>query len=401
MKKIQIAALALTATLCLTGCKGGKTPQETVPSPTAPPVTVSPTEPTTGADVTPVYENMNSISLPITVEKEYSEDNTLIFSYSYQTIYPELQDREVSKKIGMNFADRIEKTRFDAQEVLSQAKAQYKPGSAFTPLNYEIQYDITRIDQGVLSMFGHILQTSDAAGSNRNLIAANYDLVTGDVLTVGSILYHIDTKDDLAQLVIENLENRDDITLFKEFRDAVNSRFERDESQDEDFYFSENGLCFYFAPYEIAPRSSGTVIAEIPYNKLTGIIGEAYFPAERTYTSGAVSISPFQEDVWESYEQFVDVIAQPDSKKILLTTDSAVQDIRIYQLILPENDILHTEQKNIYATNFLPKETAIVLEADFNPSEPNYLIRYSMNGVQQSYYFTADSQSGDITLTAK
>lgn len=398
MKKYRIPALALAAMMCLTGCKGNKDPEVTVPA-TEPPVTVAPTESTGTLEATPVFENMYSVSLPITVQEHTAEDGTPIYSYRYQSISLIVQDREVADKIVMDFTNRIEQASADAQEGLALAQSLYASGDLSSPITYEIQYDVTRLDQGVLSMFGHVIKTSDAAGSNRSLIAASYDMITGDMITVGSILYHIDTKAQLAQLVIDHLESRDDLTLFDEYQDTVNARFARDESVDEDFYFTDSGLCFYFAPYEIAPRANGTVIVEIPYNELTGIIGDAFFPAERTHTSGTVSIAPFQEDQWESYEQFADIVATPNADQYILTTDSAAQNIRIYQQTEYDQGLIHTETENIFAINFLGAENAILFEADLAQEGVSYLLCYNVNGETQSYKISAEN--GTVTLIAE
>lgn len=399
MKKFCLICLAVATVLSFAGCKNDDKPLETTVPSAKPPVTSAPTEPTQNPDIAPVYENMYSVSIPFNIENHHAEDGTTIFTFSYQDILPQHQDREVADKIKLDFTDRIEKSRVNSLSILNLAKAQYSPDAEFTPLSYQVQYDVTRIDQGVLSMFGQILQTSSASGANRSLIAANYDMVTGDVLTIGSILYHIDTKDDLAQLVIDQLKERDDITLFDEYPETVMARFEQDESVDEDFYFSDVGLCFYFAPYEIAPRSSGTVIVEIPYNKLTGVIADAYFPAERIHTTGTISCVAFQETHWEKYEQFTEVVAA-DSTRVLLTTDSAVQDIRIFEIVSPDDNMMQAQTKNIFATNFLASENAIIFEADFS-STSDYMLSYSVNGTTESFNFTVDDTTGNILLTAQ
>ena len=399
MKKYRILALMLALTACLSACNpASKQPNTTDPA-TAPPATSPTTEPTV-PDVEPVIENMYTASLPITTESYHAEDNTLIFTYSYQTIYPVLPDRDVSDKIIMDFTNRNEQTRSASTEVLAEAENFYKTSNVFTPFSYEIQYDITRIDQGVLSLYGHIVQISETSPMNRRLISANYNLVTGDTLTLGSILYHADTKDDLAELVISYLESREDIMLYDEFRDTVRARFQRDESADEDFYFSSTGLCFYFAPYEIAPRAYGTVTVEIPYNKLTGIIDDAYFPAERSYTSGSLSISAFHDADLESYAQFVEVVAKDDATKLLLTTDSAVQDIRINELVWAKDGLSYTQTKNIFASNFLYKDNAILFEAEFDDFRPNYMLSYSIDGSTYVFYLMKDSTTGQITLSS-
>ena len=402
MKYIRILIPILLLTLSFAACKEKdviSVPTTTTPQATTPPETIPPeTEPI--EDVVPTIENTYSVSLPITTDTFQTENGTLLFSYSYQTMYTDMPDRDVEDKIIMDFTERIEKTRTESAAVLAEAEIAYANNPAFSAFSYEIQYDIMRIDQGVMSLFGHIVQISDSSPMNRHLIAANYNMVTGDMLTVGSILYHEDTKDDLAALVIAQLDEREDITLYDEYRETVAARFYRDESTDEDFYFSNTGLCFSFAPYEIAPRSAGTVIVEIPYNKLTGIIGDEYFPAERTYTKGSMQIIPFDNADQDGYRYFYDVIATPDATKLLLTTESAVQDIRIYELIWAKDGMSYTQKRNIYATNFLHRDDAILFEANFDDFRPNYLITYSIDGMTYAFYMNKDSQTQTISLTS-
>lgn len=399
MKRTRFTCLALSAMLLLSACQSAGTPAPTDPV-TEPPATEAPTSPIITPDITPVYENMYSVALPVTVENYYSENMDLTYSYSYQTIYLTLQDRDVAEKIIMDFTDRIEKKREISNEIRELADKAYQANELIIPYSYEIQYNITRIDQGVLSLFGHVVQIGDTPRANSNLISANYDMVTGDVLTVGSILFHLDTKDDLAELAATYLEKRNDLQLFDDFRSTVKARFNRDESTDEDFYFSSNGLCFYFAPAEIAPRSNGTVIVEIPYNELTGIIADAYFPAERTYTVGNIDIHKFSDADMDKYQLFPEVIADEGATKLLLTTETAVQDIRIYELVWTQDGLAYTQAKNIYASNFLSSDNAILLEAEFSNFRPSYILTYSVNGQATSYYMIADAETGEISLSS-
>ena len=399
MKKLRILIPVLALILCFTACKPVNAPVTTDPVTEPPAVSTPATEPTV-PDVEPVIENMYSVALPITTESYHAEDNTLLFTYSYQTISPELPDRDVSDKVVMDFTNRNEQTRTASAQVLAEAESFYETASVFTPFSYDIQYDVKRVDQGVLSLFGHIIQISESSPMNRHLVSANYNLVTGDTLTLGSILYHADTKKDLVGLVISHLENQEDIMLYDDFRDTVNTRFLRDESEDEDFYFSATGLCFYFAPYEIAPRSYDTVIVEIPYNKLTGIIDDAYFPTERNFTQGSLNVSAFDNADLENYLQFVEVVAVPDSVKLLLTTDSAVQDIRINEIVWAKDGLTYTHTKNIYASNFLYKNNAILFEAEFDEHRPNYMLSYSIDGTTYVFYLIQDGATGQITLSS-
>lgn len=403
MKKFSF--VFLLAAILLTGCVNSDKPTEpsatAVPTePTAPPVT-APQQDDLIDNVPPTYENMYSVALPISTEHQYAEDGTIVSRYLSQSTELILPDREVAEKIQNDFSHRTELARFDSETVHDLAESLYENGSLTSPLFYDIHYDVTRVDQGVLSLFGQIAQSGETSHTVVQNISANYDMLTGDVLTLGSILYRADAKSQLAELVIKNLEKRDDIVLFKEFRDTVNKRFSKDESNDEDFYFSTTGLCFYFSPYELASYSYGTVIAEIPYSELLQVIGDNYFPVERTYASGSVQVTPFTNEEWEKYEQFAQIITEDSSntQKILLTSDANVQNIRIHEVFREGSSSYITQSKNIYASNILSSKDAILMEADFSGEYPRYILSYTSEGGTKFYNITLSEQSGHVELT--
>ncbi len=400
MNRFFAFLLTLSVIFLLMGC------QNEVPPETQPPVqetTIPSTEPTppetTKPDATATLENLYSVAMPITTEEAYAEDSSLIFSYRYQTMHLTIPDKDVADKIIIDFLGRVEKNRPEAQQLHDTASADHT-SAGFAPYSYQIHYNPTRIDRGVLSLHGHISQFANSAHSNLQRVSANYDLVTGDVLTLGSILYRADVKDQLADIVISVLENSDNLSLYDDFRETVARRFERDESTDEAFYFTSLGLCFYFSPYEIAPYSSGTVVAEIPYNQLTGIIGDAFFPVERTYSNGQLSLCPFETADLSRYSQFAEIIADTGATKVLLTTDQIVQDIRIKELNWTENG-RQTESNTIFASNGLSSGEAILIDAKFSSEYPKYMVSYFIDGTCYDYYLMQDSETNEIIMTAK
>jgi hypothetical protein len=88
------------------------------------------------------------------------------------------------------------------------------------------------------------------------------------------------SKEDFITIILEKLSQiAEESDLFQGYEDGVRSRLGGDENLYEDFYFTSTGLCFYFAPYEIAPYASGIITVEIPYSELTGLIYDGYFLA--------------------------------------------------------------------------------------------------------------------------
>ena len=404
MKTTALLLALLMLFLCISGCQPN-VPVDTQPT-TTEPVTEDVTEDVTPdttvqSQVSPVPENLYSVSVPITTEYGAAEDETVLFSYSYQSMHLIHPDRDVADKIIIDFLGRVEETRVNAQLLFDAVKEKDHTSAGFEPCAYQVHYNPMRIDQGVLSLHGHISQSSDSAHSNVQCVSASYDMVTGDPLTLGSILYRADVKDALCDIVISILEKRSDVHLYEDFRDSVKNRFSRDESQDEEFYFTSQGLNFYFPPYEIAPYSFGTVTVEIPYHQLTGIIGDAYFPAEQINSGGTLEICEFEKTNLESYNQFAEIIVDPGSTKILLTTDDAVQDIRIQALTWDRSSSMPLDPSTIFAANILTAQEAILLDASFRDDKPSFIVTYTIDGTIYHFYLIKDPSTGMITLAER
>lgn len=385
---------------CLAGCQPA-TPVETFPNTTEPSTTEFVPETSQHTQILPVAENLYSVAVPVTAEYDSAEDETVIFSYKYQTMHLIHPDRDVADKIIIDFLGRIEDTRAGAEELYDAVKSKDHTSAVFEPSSYQVHYNPMRIDQGVLSLHGHISQTGDSAHSNVQCTSASYDMVTGDALTLGSILYRADVKDQLCDIVISALEKRTDLNLYDDFRDSVKRRFSRDESQDEDFYFTSSTLNFYFSPYEIAPYSSGTVTVALPYHQLTGIIGDAFFPAEQNNSGGAINVCPFEDAELDKFTQFAEIIVDPGSTKLLLTTDDVVQDIRIQALSWDDDSSAPVDPITIFAANILTSHEAILLDADFHNSKPSFIVSYAIDGVNYDFYLTKEPSTGTVTLTER
>ena len=302
---------------------------------------------------------MAAVSVPAVTETKAADDGTALFTYTYQSMSLTLPDAEVADKVIVDFLNRVDKTRDTADSILSSAQANYSGTSGWTPYLCHITYSPTRIDQGVLSLFGSNVTYTGASHPDRTCVSANYDLITGDILTLGSILTHVDAVEPLCQLVIEKLDAlADEKYLRNGYQDTVYQRFAGEESYDEDWYFSDVGLCFYFAPYEIAPYSSGVIIAGIPYSELAGIIADAYFPAEQQAFSGTVEIQPFDSADLAQFTQITELILDNNGKMLLMYTETAVQDLRI-TIADPSTGEIYTA----FASQYLTPGDAIMVQA--------------------------------------
>lgn len=397
MKRVAAFFLIFSILLLCAACQAPSEDPQEAPQNTQPPLSGLPDSdiqnPSTHT------ENLYAISVPTSSQQTRSDDGTVVFEYVEPVMYLTVPDMDVADKIIIDFLTRIDNARSEADSLHAQALSDYDGDAEWIPYTYQLNYSPTRLDQGVLSLVGEALLFNGGPHSDRNLVSANYDMLTGDVLTLGSILYHLDTKDDLCRIVIEKLDAlRDTTYLYDYYSEAVTDHFNQDESHLECFYFTEDALCFYFAPYELAPYSSGIITVSIPYSELTGIIGDQFFPAEQQVTVGNVSAHLFSEVDLEQYQQFAELTTDPNGEKIIISTDGIIQNVRIHSGIWNEDGTSFLTQSTLFCANALSSTDAIMLETDIPDVLPELMLTFKSNGTVFSYYIFQSGKDGSIIL---
>lgn len=331
MRKTLSVLLSICLVLTLAACnKGPAEPTETVPTgttaATTPSTAPAQTEPTVNA---PAYQPpMSAISMPLVEETLEAEDGTLLFTYTYQNVFPVLQDPDVANSVSLELLNKIDASRSLAEQIKSAAKNDYPNANHWSSYFVSIFYNPMRIDQGVLSLFGSQVSYQGSAHPNQVAISATYDLVNGKALEFSDILTEDYSAQQLTQLIIDTLSIRAD-SLYSDYTNVITDRFSGEYTAIESWYLSQTGLCLYFSPYDIAPYSMGTITAEIPYAKLNGILKDDYFPAERGSYSGTETIVPFNDVNLSQFNQFAELIMDRNGQTQLLYTDGQIFDIRL------------------------------------------------------------------------
>ncbi|MBQ7768432.1 MAG: DUF3298 domain-containing protein [Oscillospiraceae bacterium] len=369
MKKQIAIILALSIAIALVGCT--KTPANN-PEPTE---TIVPTQTTTATKPTAPTgpaETMIAVDVGVTTQDTTAEDGTVLFQRTNQKMYLILNNAEVADKITKDFLNRLDIDQ-DAATVESAAKSAYTGNKNWTPYFYGFTYNPQRIDQKILSFYGDKVKFTGAAHPERSRKGVSYDLATGDVLTLASIMTTEATTEDFCKLVLDALAERAEGDFLREgYAEDVKRRFNTDASQDENWYFTTAGLCFYFDPYEIAPYASGVITAEIPYAKLGGLLQPDYLPAVRAAATGKVTISAFTSDLAENFTHTAELVMDPEGKMYLVHTEGVVQDIRI---TFTDGD----ERYTVFAANSLSDGESIMVQVKEDAAK-NLELSYSSNG---------------------
>ena len=325
MKRFFSALLAICLLFSLSACR------KNTGNPLDNTTTGSTSQVQTSTTQIEVDEVMIAVSLPTVTQNTTHDDGTVLFQYIYQNMSLVLHKPQVADKIILDFLNRVDSTTEAANSTMELAKNAYAGNENWTPYLYNISYNPTRIDHEVLSLFGNNVVFSGAGHPERTCVSANYDLLTGDILTLASIMDKDATMQQLCDLVLDGLdEMAEGDYLYENYKSIVSNRFfNSDPAHDEIWYFTQTGLCFYFAPYEIAPYSSGVITVEIPYEKLKNIVHEAYLPTARNTSEGKITVTPFEQDGLASFSHIAELVTEKEGKMYMLYTDGNVQDVRI------------------------------------------------------------------------
>lgn len=394
MKKLLALIACGCLALTLTGCNDMKpaasqTPEaDTVPS-------INDTY--SAIDTTEISARMQAVTLPQIKETVCADDGSTLFSLSFQQIQLTMHSSELEERIADHFQKRTDTLLTYASQIESQARADYPDNEYWSEYFIETSYTPTRLDQTVLSLFGSTSSYSGGTHPSLETDSVTYDLQTGNMLFLDDLLTAECTPDRLYRLVLNSLESQAD-ELYYDYADVLGDRFTGEFHSIQDWCLSRTGLCFHFAPYDIAPYSSGTIIAELPYSTLTGILNQHYFPEELPAATGSIYAETYIEDDSERFEFIADVALCEDGSEILLYPDATVTDLRIESGTLSDYSE-YTSGSTVFAASTLSVGEAIHLSADLESKDRFFRLVYRSDSKEYSAFITYDELGDSILLT--
>ncbi len=357
MKKYIAILLVLAMLFTLCACRKKK-PEPTDSSVSSSDITTESQNTTEDTGDIIEFTDMVAVSVPAVTETAKASDGTVLFEYTYQNMSLVLNNEEVANKIILDFLNRVDTTKLPADSIKESAKSAYPSAKDWIPYLYSITYSPVRIDGAVLSLFGNHIVYNGAFHPDRTCASANYDLKTGEALSLADIMDPQASLEGICQLVLDVLDKKEkELSLDPGYEEIVKQRFKTDISHDESWCFTAEGLCFYFAPYEIAPYITGVVHAEIPYSSLKNVVKAEYLPARRAQVSGKLTVEDFDVNKVEQFTRIAETVLNKDGKMYMVYTDDKVQDVKI---TVTDTNISYTA----FATYGLMPGDCIMVQAD-------------------------------------
>lgn len=399
MKKLLAGFLSVCLALTMAGCSAPGVP-DAVTTNTGTSKEASARDPSELTQNGASSKSMHAIALPTVKEEVCSDDGTLLFTLSFQKASIDLDNEEIEELITSDLQTRTGDILTEADQICSDAFADQPEYPNWSGYFLDVSYTPTRLDQSVLSLFRNQVSYNGGAHPFVYAESVTYDLQTGSPLLLPDIFDENFNKDVLCALVLKALEPKAE-ELSYNYQDTVTQLFTEDGEIKEDWYFSRNGLCFHFSPYEIAPYSSGTIIAEIPYEDLTGMMYDQYFPTQVESSTGSMYAETYTEDNAQRFQRIADVELDESAPPILLYSDATVTDLRIESGTQLDGNAKFIATSVVFAADTVGIGDAIRIFTDLSQSDNLLRLVYRSNGREVSSLISLDLTTGNVLLKSE
>ena len=373
---VLCAALAFSAA----GCTAAPTPTTVTTQPTTEETTAETTlESTTTSFIDPsvtYHAPMAAVSLPVVTQSSKASDGTTLFSYTYQNMTLFLQDAPVADAVILDFLNRMDDFHTSAKQLQSEAASAYTGQTDWESYSFSLLYQPMRFDAMVLSLMGTESIFDGYDRNNSANLSITYDLLTGNALGIRDILVADYSAEKLVELIIDGLSQYEkDELLFPDYKELISDMFFTNRPA-ENWYLAQDGLYFYFSPYEVGPYSSGTLVSKIPYDALGGLLKDSYFPAESVVFSGTPVITVGSTTEAADIGHFAELVIEEGGKENLLYADGTILNVRIESGFW-SSDGSFTPNATIFAATSISKGDGVMILCD---DLSHYLLTYETMG---------------------
>ncbi len=353
---------------------------------TAVPTDPAATAATSGGETLPVSRlpiETISLAMPIVTEQDLADDGEVVFTATFQDVILSLPDSQLAAAVTLDLLQQLDGDAAKAAALQAQAYQDYEGQEGWEAYTHSILLSAQRLDTIVLSLYG-TESFADAVEAQSSYISVSYDLLYGTRLTLSDVLSEESTAADALEAAILSCLAEQAESLYEDYAATVQEGFPSLLSADSGWYFTVQGLAVYYEPYTLAPGGLGVVVAEVPYSSLTGILLDAYFPAELDWTSGSISVSDAAQA-----EITAEVPCEPAAQAVYLTAEGAV-----YNLSLTQGHRIGSRFVSdavVFQANILQYGDCICLYAQLSESGELLLCYQNVDGWQEYYLAAGDS----------
>lgn len=358
MKNAILFLVALSLTL--SGCfsEPQVTDTTTLPQPEA---TVPTSQTAEATEASTDYEApMLSFSAPTVTQTLEGGAGTALLTFTTQTMELLMEDPQISEAVTLDFLNLTDFEATSGPKLLKEAREAASAQENWSPYSLQILFSPARLDRSVLSLVSTQVVSDGNPKATVNIGSVTYDLLSGRQVQLKDVLVPEYSAETLSGLIVESLKGLSEQgMLYSDYAYVIGDMFSSN-TPIKSWYLSGEGLCFYFAPYEIAPYNMGFVTATVPYTALADLLRAEFFPDESVLLKGTVLCREAQEDL-ESFSQFRELVLDPSGGEWLIHTDGAVEDLRLESGSYSGGEFL--PEATVFACATLCPGDALILQA--------------------------------------
>lgn len=221
-----------------------------------------------GDDAMPACRVEIRMSYPTITDKAYTELRDSLVKYICQRIYSAPITDYSKEGVKAHLEKLVEEQIGDYKLDLEQAKKLNFDVASYSVFSREFAYSdsVTYSHHGILSLISKTVEYSGGVHPNEVVSTLNYDLNNRVPITVSSIFKN-PNDEELRDLLFDSLmrsfgvETREEL----EYKGVFNYHALEVTSN---LYFNEDGITFYYNPYELATYSAGPIELHLSYRVL-------------------------------------------------------------------------------------------------------------------------------------
>lgn len=233
-------------------------------------------------------------------------------------------------------------------------------------------------------------------GAHPNTIYStkNYDISTGNELTLANIVENVDTFMVYAiEAVTEQAAQMEG--LFSDYQQYISSFV-----TDGYWYFGKTGLVFICNTTTIAPYVAGVMEFTIPYTELQGMLKEDYFPTAHADTNATPSAGHAGESGREGIGTYNTVVIDAEGEKICVWFDTAVTNVCLQVVqVIGEEDFEYIPRYTLFSTSTMAPEDTLEVDAYIPDTFPNLMVSWQQgDGTTASRLISSSGKDGSALL---
>ncbi len=359
--------------------------------------TIAPTEeittPTENDAASPMVMTLNPVQ-----EDETAEDGTVVYSFRYQDISLLLpQNATVQAKIQDSMDALISYTKEQTKASAVWAKESYGEAGDWSAFYTDLFYTPCRMDNAVISVYAKTMDFNGGSHPNCTVLSMNFHGKTGEELRISDIISHESQLEELHSMVLEYLEGENGPKqLLDGYEEVVSERFNTAGGTSANWYLTEDGLVYYFAPYEVAAYRYGVVEVLLPYEMLNGILDDKYMPESSMERSCSI-YADISANVNTDFERTHTIVLESEGESITLygLENAGAVNISIGYFGIDDNQFYPTE--TLFSGKELTEQDCIQIITYIPDTIPN--IRIQIGGEQgKTLYLSQSGMDGSILL---